>query len=157
MVVVGVGGDVTWVELDIVSARRRTGVGVLVNFAPDRSLGRQLDSCWRLGVVSAASWDSTGESLITRASLLVDGVTSLTAGKRLYFFACGGPGSILSSSNGRGDNGMSSISSSAPDLTSDVSTDWFRSPRSNRSIAGSTAGVASTGKAGLFNGDGSWM
>jgi hypothetical protein len=67
-VVVGVGGDVACVELDIVSARWRTGVGVLVSFAPERSLGRQPDS-FRLGVGSIASGDSTGESLITRASL----------------------------------------------------------------------------------------
>ena len=54
MVVVGV--VVCVAEVDIVSARWRTGVGVvLVNFAPERSLGRQLGSCWRLGVVSAIS------------------------------------------------------------------------------------------------------
>ena len=70
MVVVGV---VAWaVEVEIVSARWRVGVGVVfVNFAPERSLclGRQLDSCWRPSVVLVNSWDSTGESLITRASL----------------------------------------------------------------------------------------
>ena len=43
MVVVGVVACVETVE--IVSARWRTGAGVLVNFAPERSLGRQLDSC----------------------------------------------------------------------------------------------------------------
>ena len=57
------------VEVDIVSARWRIGVGVLVSFAPERSLGRQLGSRWRPGVVATISWDSTGESLITRASL----------------------------------------------------------------------------------------
>ena len=68
MVVVGV---VAWVvEVEIVSARWRTGVGVvLVNLAPERSLGRQLGSCGRPGGVSASPCDSTGESLITRASL----------------------------------------------------------------------------------------
>lgn len=66
-----VAGVVAWVvEVEIVSARWRTGVGVvLVSFAPERSLGRQLGSCWRPGVVSVNSCDSTGESLITRASL----------------------------------------------------------------------------------------
>ena len=67
MVVVGEG--IGCVEMDIVSARWRIGVGVLVSFAPERSLGRQPDSCWRPGVVATISWESTGESLITRASL----------------------------------------------------------------------------------------
>lgn len=52
MVVVGV---IACVDVGIVSARWRTGVGVLVNFAPERSLGRQLGSCWRPGVVVTTS------------------------------------------------------------------------------------------------------
>jgi hypothetical protein len=48
IVVVGV----TCAELDIMSARRRVGVGVLANFAPERSLGRQLDSRWLPDMVS---------------------------------------------------------------------------------------------------------
>ena len=87
----------------------------------------------------------------------MDGVTSLTAGKRLYFFACDGPASVLSSSKGRGDSGISCIFSSAPGMASDVSTDCLCSPKSNLSIAGSTFGVASTGNAGLCKGDGSWI
>jgi hypothetical protein len=43
-VVVGFGVGVACVELDMVSARRRVGVGVLFSFAPERSLGRQLES-----------------------------------------------------------------------------------------------------------------
>ena len=54
MVVVGV--VVCVVVVGIVSARWRAGVGVvLVNFAPDRSLGRKLGPCWRSGVLSAIS------------------------------------------------------------------------------------------------------
>ena len=56
MVFVGVGGDgACVVEVDSVSVRWRTGVGVLVNFARERSLGRQLGSFWRLGVVATIS------------------------------------------------------------------------------------------------------
>jgi hypothetical protein len=122
-VVVGVSVGVACVELHIVSARRRVGVGVLVSFAPERSLGRQLESRRPPDMVSVDWRESVGESLITCASLWAEGVASFTAGKRLYFFACGAPVSDFSSSNGRGDSGINCISSSAPEVASDVSTD----------------------------------
>ena len=46
VVVAGDDGASACVELGVVSARRRVGVGVFVNFAPERSLGRQPGTCW---------------------------------------------------------------------------------------------------------------
>jgi hypothetical protein len=108
----------------------------------------------------------TGDSLITRASRFDEGVTSCTAGKRLYcffFLLVFGGDSDLSSSNGRGDNGINCISSSsAPGFASyEVLLASLRSPspKSNRSIAPlTTAGVVLPPmRFGLCAGDGSWM
>jgi hypothetical protein len=169
-VVVGLGKvicvDVVGDAVEIVSVRWRV---FWVNLALERSRGRQLDSCWRCDVDSSTLWRSlliTGDSFIIWASRFEDGVTSCTAGKRLYcffFLSVFGGDSGLSSSNGRGDNGINCISSSsAPDFaSSDVLVASLRSPspKSKRSIAVSpTTRVAPpTGRFGLCAGDGSWM
>lgn len=141
-----------------------------VIFALESSRGRQLGSCWRYGVVPSIRREgsSIGESLITRASRFDEGVTSCTARKRLYCFffflsVLGGDSGFSSSSNGRGDSGISCISSSsAPDFaSSDVLVGSLRSssPKSKRSIALSTAAdvLSPPKRFRLCAGDGSWM
>jgi hypothetical protein len=168
-VVVGLGkvivvGD----ELEIVSVRWRMLVLLWVILAPERSRGRQLGSCCRYGVesstlcgLSPTAWDS----LIARASRFDEGVTSCTAGKRLYcfFLLVFGDDSDFISSNGRGDNEINCISSSsAPDFaSSDVLVASLRSPspKSNLFIAPSTTAGLGTPlrRFGLCDGDGSWV
>lgn len=63
--------------VDIVSPRCRVEHGVSVSLAPDSSLGRSPRLLFCEG-------QESGESLMTLARRLADGVTSLTAGKRLY-------------------------------------------------------------------------
>lgn len=173
-----IGIDVVGDELVIVSVRWRVVVPLLftlalfcVILAPESSRGRQLGSCRRYGVVSSTFWESltpTGDSLITWASRFDEGVTSWVAGKRLYcffFLLVFGGDSDLSSSNGRGDNGINCISSSsAPDLASSdvlilVASLRSPSPKSNLSIAESTtvSVMVPPGRLGLCIGDGSWM
>jgi hypothetical protein len=169
-VVVGLGKVIVVEdELEVVSVRWRMLVLLWVILAPERSRGRQLGSCCRYGVGSSTLCglpSMTWDSLTACASRLDEGVTSCTAGKRLYcffFLLVFGGDSDFSSSKGRGDNEINCISSSsAPDFTSpDVLVASLRSPspKSNLLIAPSTAAglVAPPGRFGLCDGDGSWV
>ena len=130
-------------------------VGLQVaSFAPERRRGRQVwvieGACVSCGEVVSVDVRERpdGESFITRASLCADGVVSLTAGKRLYFFACG---SVFSSSKGRGERGVRPISSSpsssspAPNFASTGVSTFAGKPKSNLPIAESPAQSTTSG------------